>query len=368
MYKFADIKTVHLEISTLCNARCPMCLRNVSGGKTNPQLPLKDLRLPEIKQIFTEDFLRQLKRIYLCGNYGDPMMARDTLEAFAYFRAVNPALRLEIFSNGSARKPDWWAELARLGVELHLGVDGLGEVNAIYRRNTNFDTIMANAAAFIAAGGRAHWDYIVFKHNEHQLEEARAYGEKMGFHSFRPKKTGRFFSNSRGQFKNSQDVLDEEGNVEYQLEVPTNPDFLNPSLGREGALAERYGSFESYLDRTPVECKVARERSLYVSGEGLVFPCCWTAIQLYPWYQAPRSSQIWKMIDQLPEKTDSISALKRPLAEIVAGEFFQSLIPGSWELPSTKEGKLKVCARICGGEFDPFRDQFSALAGTSART
>jgi len=359
MYRLEDIKTVHLEISTLCNARCPMCLRNVSGGKTNPQLPLTDLRIDQIQAIFLPDFVRQLKRIYLCGNYGDPMMGRDTLKAFRYFRETNPAIRLEMFTNGSARAPEWWRELAELRVETHFGIDGLGEVNAVYRRNTDFATIERNAAAFIAAGGQAHWDYIVFRHNERLIDETRAFSERMGFKSFRTKKTGRFFSNQKGQFKDKQAVLDEDGNTEYFLETPTNPDFLNPSLKRESMLAEKFGSFDAYLDRTPVQCKVSAEKSLYISAEGLVFPCCWTGIQLYPWYQKEKSSQVWKMIDALPEGADSINALKRPLGEIVGGPFFQNDIPERWERPSVAEGKLKVCSRICGKDFDPFRDQFA---------
>jgi MoaA/NifB/PqqE/SkfB family radical SAM enzyme len=359
MYRLHEITTVHLEISSLCNARCPMCLRNVSGGKTNPRLPLTDLRIEQIEKIFSPEFLRQLRRIYLCGNYGDPSLGRDTVRAYRYFREANPAIRLGIFSNGSARDEAWWEELASLGVDAHFGIDGIGETNSIYRRGTNFDSIVRNARAFIAAGGKAHWDFIVFRHNEHEIEAARRFAQELGFESFRPKKTGRFFSNQLGQFKDRQAVLNEAGEVEYYLETPRDAAYLNPSLQRESALAERFGSFESYLDRTPVACKVAAEKSFYVSAEGLVFPCCWTAIQLYPWYQKEGSSQVERILREIPGGRDSINALKTPLSDILDGPFFQRAVPESWGLSSVKEGKLKVCARICGKDFDPFRDQFT---------
>jgi MoaA/NifB/PqqE/SkfB family radical SAM enzyme len=336
-----------------------MCLRNVNGGKANPMLPLRDLKLDEVRRILPPDLVAQLKRIYLCGNYGDPMMARDTLAVFRYFREAQPDIRLEMMTNGSGRTPDWWESLARLEVGVRFGIDGSDQTSAIYRRNTDFSLVLRNAEAFIGAGGKAHWDFIVFRHNEHQVEDARGLSEKMGFVSFRAKRTGRFFSNQKSRFKEKHEVWNEKGEVEYYLEKPENPSFLNPSLERETLLQEKYGSFQAYLDKTAVDCKVQEEGSIYVSAEGYVFPCCWTAIQLYPWYAEAKGTEIWRLLDSLPGGLESISALKLPVREILAGEFFRKLIPERWTRPSIAAGKLKVCARICGKEFDPFRDQFS---------
>lgn len=358
MYKSQDIRTVHLEITTKCNASCPMCLRTVCGGKINPQLPLVELRLSDIKSIFPPLFLRQLQRIYLCGNYGDPLVAQDTLEVLKYFREENPQLRLSFFTNGSARSVQWWRDVAPQVDEVHFAIDGLADTNHLYRRGTQFDTIMRNAQSFIEVGGCAIWDYIVFRHNEHQVEEARTLAQEMGFQKFNVKKTGRFFSNTRSEVKLRQEVLGSNGDIEYYLEMPENPKYQNQALKKEDELVQKYGHLEKYLDQVTIECKVAAEKSVYVSAEGFVFPCCWTGNQLYPWYLSPRSSQVWKMIDSLEMQEQSISALKRPIADIVDGEFFKK-IEKSWSLPTTVSGKLKPCAKTCGKEFDPFRAQFS---------
>ena len=47
LYHYEEIRTVHLEVTSKCNARCPMCLRTICGGKTNPQLPLVELSLAD---------------------------------------------------------------------------------------------------------------------------------------------------------------------------------------------------------------------------------------------------------------------------------------------------------------------------------
>ncbi|MBC6414925.1 MAG: hypothetical protein GDA46_00820 [Bdellovibrionales bacterium] len=358
MYQYLDIKTIHLEISSKCNASCPMCARNICGGAVNPYLPLTELSLQDIKVIFPVNFLRQLNRIYMCGNHGDPIIAKDTLDIFKFFREKNSSLNLSLFTNGSAQSEDWWKELGFVLNSAHFSIDGLEDTNSIYRRGTDFKKIMQNAKSFITGGGKAVWDYIVFQHNEHQVSQAREMAEDMGFHRFVVKKTGRFYSNQKSKVKTKQVILNKKKEIEGYLKIPKNPKYKNRSLQREDELIQKYGSLEKYLNQTQIFCKVSQEKSLYVSSEAFVFPCCWTANQLYPWYFKKRSSQIWKLIEQLTEKEMNLNAKKHSIKKIVEGDFFQKLIPNSWKGKDINKDKLKVCAKTCGQEFTPFTDQF----------
>ena len=358
MYQYSQIKTVHLELSSKCNASCPMCLRNICGGALNPQLPLTELSLEDIKRIMPLDFVKQLKRIYMCGNYGDPIIARDTLEIFKFFRSENPSLNLSLFTNAGAKSSSWWRELARVANSVHFSIDGLEDTNSIYRRGTDYKKIMENAESYIKEGGYAIWDFIVFHHNEQEVETAKSLAKEMGFAEFVIKKTGRFFSNQKSQVKTEQIIFDKKGNPDGALEMPKNPKYQNRSLQKEEELSKKHGSLHNYLNQTKVFCKVSREKSLYLSAEAFVFPCCWTANQLYPWYFKRNSSQIWKMIEQLPEKEDSLNAKKYSIQEIVQGDFFQKMIPNSWLAKDITRDKLRVCAKTCGQDFNPFADQF----------
>ena len=73
------------------------------------------------------------------------------------------------------------------------GIDGLEDTNHIYRQGTVFKQIIRNVKAFIQAGGRAQWDFIVFKHNEHQVEKAGELSKKLGFEIFSIKRSNRFY-------------------------------------------------------------------------------------------------------------------------------------------------------------------------------
>lgn len=361
LYRAEQVKAIHLEITSRCNAACPMCARNVLGGKDNPYLPLTEISLQDFRLMMDAGrFLTHVDKLFMCGNYGDPVAAKDTLRILQWCRQMNPGIRLGMNSNASARDESWWWDAGLLlsgsGDYCKFSLDGLEDTNHLYRRGTNWSRIMKNAAAFIEAGGKAHWDFIVFKHNEHQIEEARALSQAMGFDRFTVKKTGRFFSNAKMAGKDHQEVHDRDGNVEYLIEKPADPQWQNTALANEQALISRYGSMDAYLDATPVACKTAAEKSIYISAEGLVFPCCWTANQMYLWYQAERSSPVWKLIDAAGG-VDAINARKRPIDQIIEGPFFQS-VEDSWGKPSCKAGKLKVCAKTCGTEFDPFKAQF----------
>lgn len=356
MYTYDSLISLHLEITSKCNASCPMCLRNVSGGKVNPKLPLTELTLSDIKTMLPEAFIKQLTRMYMCGNYGDPVSARDTLMIFRHFRTLNPEIHLSCFTNASARSIDWWEELAELVDLTHFSVDGLVDTNHLYRRGTVFEKIMINANAYIKAGGQAVWDYIVFRHNEHQVEEARELSKKMGFKKFVVKKTGRFFSNSRSEVKPRHPVLNKNGEREYFLEMPDNPAFQNSSLKKDVAFSSE--SLYEHFNHTKIDCKVAKEKSLYISAGGHVFPCCWLAGHLYAWYLKDRGDQVWHFIDKLPEKEESLNAKTHSLKDIVEGPFFQKLVPESWKAKDIKKDKLRVCAKTCGQTFQPFVDQF----------
>ena len=338
-----------------------MCLRTVCGGKDNPNLPLVELSLDHVKEMFPRPFIQQLDRMYMCGNYGDPIVAKETLEVFKYFREINPKIDLSMFTNGSAKNESWWKELATVVDLVHFSIDGLEDTNHLYRKGTNFPVIMKNIKAYREAGGEAVWDYIVFRHNEHQIEEARTLAKEFGFKKFNLKKTGRFFSNTRVESKDKQEVYNRQGELDYYIEMPLDKKFHNRAVAKEASLIEKYGSLENYLDKTPVNCKVAAEKSIYVSAMGRAFPCCWTANQLYPWYFKDGESYMWKLLDELEGGVGSLDLRKNSLRAVIDGEFFQDVLLKSWKRNSVKEGKPKCCAKTCGSEFDPFKEQFEPV-------
>eukprot|EP01052_Picozoa_sp_SAG31_P002851 SAG31_NODE_103_length_25164_cov_12.124317_19_plen_217_part_00 len=137
LYKAADVKQLHIELTDKCNAACPQCARTIvsrdHGVSVNPQLPLTELTEADVRNIFPARFLAHVKVINLCGNYGDPSAARDLLPICEYLAAAcHSQLQLIIHTNGGARSAKYWARLGRLyarlpadrGSAVHFGIDG----------------------------------------------------------------------------------------------------------------------------------------------------------------------------------------------------------------------------------------------------
>jgi len=247
MLKLADqdVRVLHIEPTDACNAACPQCLRETD--RTFDKNDLHHLTVDQIKKLVDVDTIQNLNKLYMCGVYGDPAAGRHTLEIFKYFRSINPTITLGMNTNGGLRSTDWWRELADIMYQdnpypeeyVVFSIDGLADTNHIYRINVNWEKVMANAQAFISAGGRAHWEMLVFEHNQHQTELAQQLAKDMGFKWFRAKVSKRF---------------------------KTHPiDFLKPP-----ALWK-----DPNVNEGKIECQAIRESGLYISAKGIVYPCCW---------------------------------------------------------------------------------------------
>jgi len=357
VYKLTDVKQVHLEITQNCPASCSMCDRNQNGGEVNPHINLSELSLDDCKKIFSAEFIKQLDTMYMCGNLGDPIVAKDTLAVFEYFRYHNPKMWLSMNTNGGARDSQWWADLAnvygRYGAVI-FSIDGLEDTNHIYRQNVNWNKVKESFTSFISEGGRARWDFLIFEHNQHQVVEAEILSKEFGFERFVAKKTGRFIT-AKSEKKDVHWAIDKKRKNTVAIKKPKD-EFQNPELKKYDHLVETYGSIDSYYDQANINCKVKDAGSLFISAEGLALPCCWTAGRMYKWWNKdPKVEQIWNFIDRAGGK-ESLDA-RRGLDKVFETGMFDQ-IENSWSLKSCNEGKLKVCAMKCGEKFDPFAGQY----------
>ena len=358
MYRYEDIRTIHLENTQNCQASCPMCDRNQNGGALNPHIDLSELTLDDCKIIFEPEFIAQLKTMYMCGNLGDPIVARDTLEIFEYFREHNEHMWLSMNTNAGARDETWWSKLAkvfgRMGAVI-FSVDGLRDTNHLYRQGVVWDNVERNMRAFIDAGGRARWDFLIFEHNQHQVEKAEALANEWGCERFIKKKTGRFVTAS-SEKKESHQAVNHKGKETQKLAKP-KAEFQNDAIKQYDKVKDKHGSMDAYYDRAEIHCKVKDEGNLFITAEGLAMPCCWTAGRMYKWWHKdPKVEQVWDFIDAVGGK-DAISAKTHGLRAVFETGIFDN-IENSWKKSSCADGKLKVCSMKCGKEFDPFGAQF----------
>ena len=265
------IKKLHIELTNACNSKCPLCVRTNSPAVEK----IKHLTLDDIKKINFEN----LHHILLCGNFGDPILCPEIYEICDYI--IQKGICLHIKTNGGMRDKKFWYDFGKLFSRKNIkerglpypdervgkwnyhkvtfDIDGLEDTNHIYRIGTDFKKIKENAQSFIDGGGLAGWEWLVFKHNQHQIMEARDLAIRMGFYNFSIKKT-----RSRGRMKKAmkeghdlniknitEKVIDIRGNM-YNLDRWIRDD-----------------------EEIPVKCKGSDRKQIFISCEGDMFPCCW---------------------------------------------------------------------------------------------
>ena len=232
------IKILHLEPTDVCQLACPLCAR-----ETNAEFNKKKqnhLTFSQIQQHFNNKQISNLDKMYMCGVYGDPAAGKYTLDIYQQFRNINPSITLGMNTNGALQTTFYWHELGKLFNQpqdyVVFSIDGLEDTNSVYRVNSNWTKLMANVQAYIAAGGSAHWDMLVYKHNQHQVDACEQLARDMGFTWFRAKVSKRPLTN--------------------KLEFPINWQTPNVSKGN-------------------IKCQVKLEKSAYISAVGQLYPCCW---------------------------------------------------------------------------------------------
>lgn len=338
MINYENIKNVHLEISSRCNAACPDCPRNIRGyGIANENFDLVSFTLLQIETIFTKEFVQQLTSISINGNHGDFISCRDGLEIVKYLRSCSSNLKIEISTNASGQ-PGIWESLGSIpDVKVTFRLDGLADTHSIYRQNTDYDLILNNAKKFIKAGGYAIWAMIKFDYNCHQIEQAQSLSAQMGFKEFELVDAGRDtfpIFNRYGEFvrdvgtvqihQSLQDLLDRR---EFRIK---NPD----KILQEHAIYKQNAPTNGNIN-----CKTKRDNNIYIQANGQVYPCCWTGF--WPDKNVERIGN-----DQIKKLSNNNNALDVGIKNAIT---WFSELEKTWDIPTVSQGRSYICNETCSG-------------------
>ena len=285
-----DVKVLHLELTSRCNALCPMCARTTGLDYDNELLKKRDdLDLVDTDPQLIKNVLEQLQpftpeHVFINGNFGDPIMYPYLLDVVRMCKDAGVP-QVTLSTNGSAQTEAWWRELAQImrkPDKVIFAIDGLEDTNHLYRVNTKWSTIMRNAKAFIEEGGLARWDYIGFEHNEHQIDEARQLADDMGFVTFRYKKSNRYVipkdysadpdtpleqetlvDKKEIKFVAKQHVKKKENKTENTVIAAPKKTKSNTSEKVDQVL-KKHKTFDNYVKTTEIECQTSRDKSIFI--------------------------------------------------------------------------------------------------------
>ncbi len=241
----------HIETTSKCTLECPLCDRTWFEKKFKKRL------LHEIDVDTIVNFVGKNNNLNLCGNNGDPIYHSRFLELCMKFKKNNNSLAIE--TNGSAKTQNWWRQLAEVLDQkdsITFAIDGLEDTNHLYRKNAKWDSIMTAVQTVRGKSFKTIWKFIVFKHNQHQIEQAKQKSKELGFDEFKIIHSHRW--------GDRQDLMPDKKYTNNKFETQQKV-VAEEVVGKmiPGCLLEKDGI------------------QMYIDSEGDFYPCCWMGSYRY---------------------------------------------------------------------------------------
>lgn len=292
MLNLKDIVGINVEASARCNARCPFCSRNKKVRTYTNHL----LTLGDFKKLPLELF-NSIEWLSFSGNFGDPCTNPELPEIAAYLTEKCPSLMLMGSTNGSMQDSNWWRSLGQYysNGNMYFSLDGLADSHSRHRKGTNFSQIIQNIRAFTDGGGVAYWQFILFEHNESQIQAAEDMAREIGCTRF-------FVISSRAYNSDCQ----RPKNTAFSLKDEIFTSYQQKAIG----------------PNEHARCKPVQNRSIYFAADGTVHPCCLAHCN----YITEHEPSFQFIIDLIEKYNDQINFRTKPLDEILQGPYFKEVL------------------------------------------
>lgn len=173
---------ITIESGNICNLRCPLCPTGQSDGSAKKGfLTLSDFRK------FIDEMGKNLTLIRLY-NWGEPLLNKELIKMIDY--ANKKKIAVKISTNLSFSMEDFQAEaLVKANLQrIYISCDGSSDSTyKTYHIDGDFSRVISNMKLLIEKKVKLRnhytdiiWLFHVFKHNEHEIEKARAMAKDIG--------------------------------------------------------------------------------------------------------------------------------------------------------------------------------------------
>jgi len=243
----------HIEPTSKCTLECPLC------DRTWFYETFKRRNLHEINVSHIIEFITTGSKVYLCGNNGDPIYHSKFLDLCK--RLKDKKCSIHIHTNGSAKTKQWWNKLKKIldkKDSINFQIDGLEDTNHIYRKNSKWKSIMNAIEVMNKNVFKTVWQFIPFKHNQHQITQAKKLSAKLGF--------DKFILSPSDRWLGKKNLMPDPKYVGKNYE--TQKKILNNSKNNFKIVPK------CLKDNLP-------SQKLYIDAEGDFYPCCFMGTHRY---------------------------------------------------------------------------------------
>ena len=239
----------HIEPTSRCTLECPGCDRTWYQKTFKHQI-IQDIDIHAVINFFAvNNFYKSTIR--LCGNNGDPIYHPKFIEFISLLKTQQHSI--VIHTNGSAKTQTFWNDLCKLLTDddqIIFAIDGLEDTNHQYRKNSNWQQVMEAVTVATASNVQTEWQFIVFRYNQHQVDQAKQMSKDLNMDSFQIIKSHRWMDESLQKFMPDEEFID----TRYHHQLDTLQDDTS----------------------TEMSPKCATNQDIYIDSKGDIYPCCWS--------------------------------------------------------------------------------------------
>jgi radical SAM protein with 4Fe4S-binding SPASM domain len=173
---------LNIEPGNICNLHCPLC----PTGANEPGLSKGYMDFGLFKSIIDE-IGKGLVSINLYS-WGEPLLNKNLVEMIEYAKKANSNVRITTSTNLNIADRALLKRLIASGIdEIIVSCDGACEdTYRKYRVGGHFELVIENMKYLVKAKNelgkntKIVWNFLVFKHNEHEVEKARQMAQQIG--------------------------------------------------------------------------------------------------------------------------------------------------------------------------------------------
>lgn len=240
--------TWHIEPTSKCILECPLCDRTGFYEKFKKR-ELHEINIGNLINFF-KDFS---PNIFMCGNNGDPIYHSKFHELCSSLKNIN--CRVHIVTNGSGKNKKWWEKLCLMlsnEDSITFSVDGLEDTNHLYRKNAKWNSIIDAINIATKYDINTIWKFIVFKHNQHQIEDAKKLSKFLKVKNFQLEKSNRW----------------------WKTDLMPDEKYVDASYKHQIAAAKKIDKKTIIKQQCMTVSNSVPDKHLYIDAEGNFYPCC----------------------------------------------------------------------------------------------
>ncbi len=173
---------LNIEPGNICNLKCPLC----PTGTNDPGLKKGFLTFELFKKIF--DQLKGSLKVINMYSWGEPLLNKDFTQIIRYAKEKSKNIRIITSTSLNIKNREQLNNLLLSGIdEIIVSLDGATvETYEKYRVGGDFNLVMDNLKYLVQKRKELKkdtiivWNFLVFKHNEHEVKKARKMAEDLG--------------------------------------------------------------------------------------------------------------------------------------------------------------------------------------------